>query len=282
MPTDADAPPAPPAPVDRDGSLSFFVVALGMTWGLQLPAVLAKWGVLPGGVERFMLPAALGGFGPLVAAIVASRRAGARGGPGTRELFRSLGDWRVGPHWVAIALLGFTAIYVTGHAAYRLFGGADAGQWLYPPETAQHVVAMVLMPLVEEPGWRGFALPRLQRRYGVLPASGLLGALWALWHTTMFILQGAAPVDFAVAMLNIFAGSVVFSWLYNRTKGSLLLAVVAHAGAHLNNPTHALPAHPTPFVIYTAAICVAAGALVLLDRGVFGRGGAAQANMQGA
>lgn len=272
MPADADATTAPPAPVDRDGTLFFFAVALGMTWGLQLPAVLAKWGVLSGGVERFMLPAALGGFGPLVAAVLASRRSGAAGGAGTRELFRSLGAWRVGAHWYAIALFGFTAIYVAGQAAYRLLGGTGAGQWLYPPETAQHVVALFLMPLVEEPGWRGFALPRLRRRYGVFPASLLLGALWALWHTMMFILQGAAPLDFAVAMLNIFAGSVVFSWLYERTKGSLLLAVIAHAGVHLNNPTHALPAHLTPFVVYTAAIAVAAAALVALDRGAFGRG----------
>ncbi|HMI84551.1 MAG TPA: CPBP family intramembrane glutamic endopeptidase, partial [Polyangiaceae bacterium] len=145
-------------------------------------------------------------------------------------------------------------------------GGPDAGRWLYPPENAQHVSAMILMPLVEEPGWRGFALPRLQPRYGKLGASLLLGVLWAFWHTMMFILQGATSLIFIVSIANIIAGSVVFSWIYNRTRGSLFIAVLAHVGVHWNNPYHALPDNFTPFAVYTVAIAVAACAMVLGDR----------------
>jgi membrane protease YdiL (CAAX protease family) len=106
----------------------------------------------------------------------------------------------------------------------------------------------------------------LEQRYGALKASLLLGAVWASWHTMMFVLQGATPPLFVLMMVNIVAGSVVFSWLYNRTRGSLLLAVVLHAGAHLNNPFHALPTRVTPFVVYTVAICVVGAAVVLGDR----------------
>jgi membrane protease YdiL (CAAX protease family) len=235
----------------------FFAAALGMTWLLQLPAVLAKEGVIAGPAERFLLPAALGGFGPLVAAILAARLE-SRGR--VRALFARFRIWYV------VALVVFAAIYVTGTATYRLLGGADAGRWLYPPENAQHASAMILMPLIEEPGWRGFALPRLQPRYGKLGASLLLGVLWALWHTMMFILQGATPLIFIVSIANIIAGSVVFSWIYNRTRGSLLLAVLAHVGVHWNNPYHALPDNFTPFAVYTVAIAVAACAMVLGDR----------------
>jgi hypothetical protein len=62
---------------------------------------------------------------------------------------------------------------------------------------------------------------------------------------------------------------VVFSWLYNHTRGSLLLAVVAHVGLHLNNPFHALPGKLAPFAVYTVAMVVAACALVVIDRKVW-------------
>jgi membrane protease YdiL (CAAX protease family) len=246
------------------GTLPFFVGALGITWLLQLPAVLALAGVIPGPAERYILPAALGGFGPVLAAVLAARFE--PGGTGVRGVFRTLRTWRVGAAWYLVAVGMFGAIYAAGTAVYLLFGGGAAGHWFYPPENGQQVVAMIVIPFTEEPGWRGYALPRLQERHGRLKASLLLGVGWALWHTMMFVLQGATPVTFVIGMLNIMAGSVVFSWLYNRTRGSLLIAVIAHAGLHLNNPYHSLPGKLTPFVIYTAGIAVAAITLVLGDR----------------
>jgi uncharacterized protein len=248
----------------KHGSTTFFfLVALGSTWVLQLPAVLAKYGVIPGGVETYLLPAALGGFGPLVAAILAARREGGRSA--VKALFRPPRAHKVGMHWYAVALLIFAAIHVVGVATFGLLGGTGA-RWLYLPENPPQVAAMLLIPIAEEPGWRGFALPRLQRRAAPLGASLILGVLWAAWHVMMFILQGFTPLAFAVAVVSIAVGSVVFSWLYNRTGGSLLVAVVAHAGLHLNNPTHALPAALTPYVVYTVAICCAACVLVIFDR----------------
>lgn len=246
----------------------FFVLALGFTWLLQLPAVLAKWGVIAGPAERFILPAALGGFSPLLSAWVVSRRESPRG----PSVFASLRTWRVGFGWYIVALGLFTAIYASGNAVYLLCGGSSAGRWLYLPENGQQIAALFLIPFVEEPGWRGFALPRLQQRHNALVASLLLGVAWALWHTMMFILQGFTPWAFAIGMLNIIGGSVVFSWIYNHTRGSLLLAILAHAAVHLNNPTHSLPANVTPFVVYTASIWVVACALVVLDRHAWGSG----------
>ena len=125
---------------------------------------------------------------------------------------------------------------------------------------------MVMFPIAEEPGWRGFALPRLQRRYGALKASLIVGLGWAMWHAMMFVLQRASPGQFVLLTMHIVAGSVVFGWFYNRTRGSLLLAILLHLGAHLNNPTHALPARVTPFVIDTVAIAVFAVVLLVVDR----------------
>jgi membrane protease YdiL (CAAX protease family) len=252
-----------PAPRPR-ATRAFFLLALGITFGLQLPAVLAHRGVIAMRVEHLMLPAALGAFGPLLAAVLVSRFES--GAAGTRALFAPLRTWRVGAGWYLVALGVFAAIHVSGAAAYALLSGAVPGRWLYLPANGQQVAAMLVIPFAEEPGWRGFALPRLQQRYGPLEASLRLGAVWALWHTMMFVLQGTSPLTFALSIANIVAGSVVFSWLYNHTRGSLLIAILAHAGAHLDNPAHALPGQVTPFAVYTLAMVVTALVLALARR----------------
>lgn len=245
-------------------ALPFFVMTLAFTWLLQLPALLAMYGVLEGGAERFLLPGMLGGFGPLCVALLLSSRAA--NGPGIRELLRPLSIWRVGVHWYVIAFGIFTAIAVLGTAGYRLFNPGAEVRWLHLPESPAHIVAMLLMPIVEEPGWRGFALPRLQARYRPLKASLILGVVWAAWHAVMWPLQGVTPEVFAIGFVNVVAGSVLFSWIYNRTNGSLLLALVAHAGVHWNNPFRALPGEVLPIVTYTTAMVVTAALIVLIDK----------------
>jgi membrane protease YdiL (CAAX protease family) len=152
---------------------------------------------------------------------------------------------------------------VLGEAAYRTVTGEAAGEWLYLPTQPQHVAGLVMMPLVEEPGWRGFAMPRLAERFGWLKASAIVGVLWAAWHAVMFVLQGFDASAFALGMLMIAAGSFVFGWLFERTHGSLLVAVIAHAGVHLDNPTRALPQQLTAYAVFTGAGCVAAALCII-------------------
>jgi uncharacterized protein len=239
----------------------FFAIALGGTWALQLPALLAARGVLPGGVGPYMLPALLGGFGPLVAAIVAARF---EGGGALRTLFGSLRPRARHLVWYAVALLAFPVVHVLGEAAYRAVTGEAAGAWLYLPTQPQQIAALVMMPLVEEPGWRGFAMPRLTERFGWLKASGIVGVLWAAWHAVMFVLQGFDAPAFALGIIMIVAGGFVFGWLFQRTQGSLLVAVIAHAGVHLDNPTRALPHQLTAYAVFTAAGCIAAALCIIV------------------
>ena len=245
----------------------FFVATLGFTWSLQLPAVLAQRGIIPGSFAQYLPLVALGGFGPLLAAMLFARieRRG-----GVRALFRPR-EGHVALGWYVLALFLLLAIHLAGMLVVALVHGRPVGRWLYPPENPEQIAAMVMFPLAEEPGWRGFALPRLQQRYGLLASSLIVGAVWAAWHTMMFIAQGlaATPAVFALAIANILVGSVLFGWLYHRTRGSLYAAILLHAGAHLNNPTHALPAHVAPFAVYTGALAATAIALVLFDRSVW-------------
>lgn len=240
----------------------FFGLALGGIWLLQLPALLGARGVLPGGAAPYTLLAALGSFSPLIAAIVAARSEG----PGrVRELFASMRPQRGLAGWYLVALLIFPMIHVLGEAAHRFAAGAPAGEWLYLPQLPQQWVVLVLIPLVEEPGWRGFALPRLAERFGWLRASWLVGVGWAAWHGVMFVLQGFDAAAFALGMIMIVAGSVVFGWLFDRTRGSLLAAVIAHAGVHLDNPTHSLASQPRAYAVFSAAVCATAALIVVLE-----------------
>jgi uncharacterized protein len=238
----------------------YFALAFAITWALQLPALLASRGVIPGTADRYMALVGLGAFGPMFAAMIAARVEGT----GVRALFRPLGIWRVKPWWYLAALALPGAIFVVAAGAYNLLGHDEP--LLYPPNQPAFVAAAVVFPFGEEVGWRGFALPRLRDKYGPLAASAIIGVLWTLWHIPMLTLQGVSPVLYLVFVPFMVGGSVLFTWIYQHTRGSLLLAVLTHVGAHLNNPGHAMPGRYTPMVIHTVAYVLLAVVLVACDR----------------
>jgi uncharacterized protein len=245
-------------------TLPFFALTFGITWALQLPAVLALLGVIAGPPERYLLLVGLGAFGPALAALLVARRGA--GGAGVGALLQPLLRLRVGAGWYLVALLLPGALLVAGMAVHRLATGSDAGPFLYPPRDAPRIAAAVVFSIGEEIGFRGLALPRLQRRYGPLRASLVLGVAWAFWHIPMFLLAGITPPTFALLVPFFMAGSVVITWIYNRARGSLLIAMLAHVGAHLNNAQQALPANTTPAMIHTVAYVAFALALIAFDR----------------
>jgi membrane protease YdiL (CAAX protease family) len=237
----------------------YFALAFAITWALQLPALLAHAGVLDGPPERYMALVGLGAFGPMTAAMIAARVEGT----GLRRLFSPLGTWRVGIKWYLAALLLPGGIFVVAAAIWNAFGHTEP--LVYPPTNAAFVAAAVVFPFGEEVGWRGFALPRLTKRFGPLAASAILGVLWTFWHVPMLTLQGVRPLLYCAFVPFMVGGSVLFTWIYRHTRGSLLLAILTHVGAHLSNPGHAMPARYTPILIHTVAYVVLAVALIAGD-----------------
>jgi membrane protease YdiL (CAAX protease family) len=233
----------------------YFLLAFVVTWALQAPALLAYEGVIAGPPERYMALVGLGAFGPMFAAMIAARVEGT----GLRALFRPLGIWRVGVRWYLAALLLPGAIFVVAAAIWNALGHAEP--LLYPPDDAALLAAAVVFPFGEEIGWRGFALPRLSRKVGPLAASVIIGVVWTFWHIPMLTLQGVGATFYGVFVVYMVGGSILFTWIYRNTRGSLLLAVLTHVGAHLSNPGHAMPARYTPIVIHTVAYAVLAIAL---------------------
>lgn len=262
------APPhtPPAAGTELRSTKLFFSAAFGISWLLQAPATLVELGVLSGPSTPYLALAGLGAFAPFPAALLALRREPES--PGARSLFRKLRDPRVHFGNALLALLLPGAILTLSLALASLVLGRDL-KWFYPPRDAQHVLAMLLIPLGEELGWRGFAQQRLETRLGALNASLVLGALWALWHLPVFLIAGISIATLPWMLAFFVAGSVLFTSLTHR--GGLPLAVLAHAGAHLDNSHQPLPQDTTPLVAHTLGYVLVAFALVLMDRSTFRR-----------
>jgi uncharacterized protein len=148
-----------------------------------------------------------------------------------RALLGQLLRWRVHPTWYVMALLGpFVLAAVT--AALTVATGAPAPNigaytdWLGIGVALLSTI--IIVGLFEEVGWRGFALPRLQRRLDALWAALVLGVIWALWHLPELISDPGQrpPLQFFVWIL---AESVILAWLYNSTDGSLPIVIICHA-----------------------------------------------------
>lgn len=160
------------------------------------------------------------------------------GAPAVWNLLAGFTRWKVGLRWYLAAVflvaapLAAALIYaVTGNPVKGLAPGVTA--WAL---AGQFVFTMFSGPLSEEAGWRGFALPRLQQRHGALVASLILGTLWAGWHIPLFFESGAARpgIPFPIYFVIVLVLSILFTWLYNNTGGSLVITALAHLSFNLN------------------------------------------------
>jgi CAAX protease family protein len=125
-------------------------------------------------------------------------------------------------------------------------------------------------PLGEEIGWRGYALPRLQERYSAFVASLLLGAAWALWHLPLFFITGTSQsfTPLVPFLVSVVALAVLFTWVFNGTRGSLLVAVLFHGTVNFSaGVLSILPSQETgdtqPFLLSVALTLLTAAAVVL-------------------
>jgi membrane protease YdiL (CAAX protease family) len=205
---------------------AFFAAALAISWGLWTLAFVGF-----GGGERFTQPMMIpGAFGPaLAAALVTYLR-----GDSLRVWAAKIVDWRVSPRWYLLAV-GIPAFGAIGATTLYLFGGG--------PVSASRIVQMLpVVPVLllvnallgggnEEPGWRGFALPRLSAQYGAFASSLIIGVVWAVWHFPLFffgaprMLSGSLPLYTVL----VIAFSVLLTWAYESSGGSVLLAMLFHA-----------------------------------------------------
>jgi membrane protease YdiL (CAAX protease family) len=236
----------------------FLVLAYGITWGVQIPAYLylVPRGIAPTNESNFLLLS--GGemetgtaiavyllcfsFGPSLAGIIVIALESGR--PGLRELFARLVKVRIPWKWILFVLL-FPAVLSAGAVAVGWISGGMAllnYGFLVPVALAVPFLLFLIVctGLAEELGWRGFALPYLQRSRTAERASWILGIAWGLWHLPAVVLlplmTGAANLLQALfsvvgLTIGIVGYTIVLTWLYNNT-GSLFWIVILHGYAN--------------------------------------------------
>jgi membrane protease YdiL (CAAX protease family) len=211
--------------------VAFFVLAYALSWLILVPAGL---GLLPdsAGILAWLAP-----FGPAVAAFVVTALTGGR--PAVGQLLRRMVQWRVGIHWYLLILFGVPLVELLG--AFAVLGSVPlddlAKNWplIFTSYLPQALVAVVVIGLAEETGWRGFALPRLQERQGPLVGTAVLAVVWALWHLPNLLFGGWTGASYALWLVGTLAVAFVYTWVYNNTGGSILLAALLHAAINMSS-----------------------------------------------
>ena len=260
--------------------VAFFVLAYAVSWGL----LLVLYGMMGAPATLVIFVQTLG---PTVAARLVLTTLG--GKVAYRQMRRGGRLWKVPFRWYLVALVAIPAACVAAVAV--LPGGMDALQAASAGSMVGTFAIFLVIgffsgPLFEEPGWRGFALPRLERDRGPLVGTLILGILWGAWHLPQFLVPewagqngGSDPATIAAFLVLVMTLSPLLTWVYNRT-GSLWLAMVTHASINASlSMVPVLSAGPmlvgvVAFGAISIVLVVATHGRFGYDPGRFGHGGA--------
>lgn len=247
----ASAPPAPPvrsgsglrASIRRRPLVWFFVLAYALSWIAWVPYVLSENGVgvwdftFPGGAAGGQLGGVLPGayLGPITSALLIIGLT--EGRAGLRTWRRRMTRFRVSVRWYLLVVLAVPLALAVGSMAVTgdtpsVPSGAVLVAFL-PGLVAQ----LITTGLAEEPGWREFAMPRMQSLVGPLKATGVVGVLWGCWHLPLFLTEWGGgpdvswtePVEFVVSAVLF---SAVMTWVFNASGESMPLVMLLHCGVN--------------------------------------------------
>lgn len=249
--------PKPSSLVSKYPLSIFFLLVFGLTWPFMIVDGLGSHEILP---FRLPLPLMLlMGYMPTLAAVIVTGMT--KGKAGILELFKKLLIAKVGLRWIVFAIFGFALVCAGAIGLANLSGESSVSllsesfpQFSSPVEMVISIVVMfIVLSLVngEELAWRGFALPRLQSKYNALISSLILGVFWALFHLPLFFtLTGSSQTDanFLWFLLSTVCLSIIFTWMFNHTRGSVLLAYILHGATNTWTRVFAIDHNPNPLV----------------------------------
>jgi membrane protease YdiL (CAAX protease family) len=245
----------------------FLVLTYGLSWALWIPlAIFRDAAAAPYGPIAILLGSNI----PSAVAIVLTAVGLGKGA--TRKLLGRLLIWRVGWRWYLV-LLAPTALVVGTITLVAVTRGGPTAALAMPLLSAIIYVTFMIFPgsaVGEEIGWRGYALPRLQSIRTALTASLVVGSLHGLWHLPLW-LRGDADHRLSVYpafLIQALALSVIYTWLYNSSKGSLLLVVLFHMATNAPLTLVLLPLENWVLPFWLMAGFTVAAALVVVA--VFG------------
>lgn len=257
----------------RHPLISMYILMFALAWPVLILDMLASHGLVP------KPPAILGfatGWAPGLAAVVVTAMIAGRAG--VNDFFRRFLIWRVGVQWYVVGVFLLAAVILGGIGLHVLFGGAMTAMPIAGASVGLIVFAFTVTVLggalvnTEEIAWRGFALPRLQSRYGALIAALLIAVPESLFHLPYFWNKDVAFYQtvgmFWFTAFNL-AAVFIYAFIFNRTKGSLLIVTILHAS---QNAWANLLSDNTlrPFQFTVALMWMIAIALVVITNGRLG------------
>lgn len=218
--------------------ITFFLLAFAGTWLVLSPWVFDTFGWINIPDELGIILFILSTFtGPFFAAFYVTGKL--EGKEGRKKLWRRIFQLRAGLIWYAATLFIFLLTWL---AAYSLlYRGAPLAALIANPALMvttflPNVLAGLLIPsLGEEPGWRGFALPRLQKGLGPVLGTLILGILHGVWHLPALFTPLLGPFSwdgFLTFVLTAAAGTFIYTWVFNNTRGSVWIAMLLHASSN--------------------------------------------------
>lgn len=238
----------------------FLALSFGLTWGIAALLILfseqiaAIFGELSYTNPLFILAVYSPGFAGVILVLWH------HGVKGLGSFLRRLTLWRAPVAWWVFLILGIPALFYAGAA---LKGSAGAPFPFSPWYRVLPALATALLiGPIEEFGWRGVALPLLQRKFAPVWAGLILGVIWGVWHVPAFLLSGTpqSAWSFGPYFIGVVAIAVILTPMFNAARGSLLIPVLYHF--QMNNP--AWPdAQPWDTLIFVVAAVI----IVVLERG---------------
>jgi membrane protease YdiL (CAAX protease family) len=208
---------------------SYFLLAFGFSWAIGVPLALTHQGITPPILPQWTHY--LVAYGPLLSALVVTWIG--QGAPGLKELGKRMLRWAC-PKWMLVAfsplIIGYVLIWILNRFTGSEIVRSTLGDVNYLPPLGLGALLLWFFTfgLGEETGWRGFALPRLQKGRSALSATLILAVFWALWHLPQFFYL-FDPTMAVGWLIGLFAGAVFLTWLYNSSKDSILIVAIWHA-----------------------------------------------------
>lgn len=243
----------------------FFVLTFVFAWGIWIPAILI--GLDDDGTAAYTSLAIIGGFAPMAAAITLVARR--HGWKESWQFVKQAFDFRTNPVYFLLALTIPLAVAAIAHYLAPLFN-LQVADTLFPESANPWLMLVPFFFFIlfigggqEEFGWRGYAQQPLQKRFGIIKASLIIGVIWGLWHLPLWAFpEGQGGYSAPAFVIQTAFVSLVYGLLYNASGQKLIIAIIFHAMWNAAPPLfpflHQIEGQPqTAYWVYVGVTVVA-------------------------